>query len=333
MDILALIKPKDLVDFAENYDYSTNWIGSVLFPAEKTDDLEFALSQLAEYGDVPAIAKVHAFDTEARIGSREQISQKNFKKLLIKEKLPTSERAQYLLRYNDNDKVLKYIYDDFNIEMQRVLARVELENMQLISTGSITINENNVNQVVDYGYKNTHNTNFTGWSSPTHDILADLTAFVQTASSMGKKLTRAITSSKVISYLTKNDGITKLLAVKGEFPTEANVLNYIYLQYGIQFAVNDETYKIEGGDQTVHRFFPENKISFLTSADFGKGLFAPTPDELQDVAEAKDISLKANVYLKAWKEHDPSTVYTMGSAVYLPAVRDIDSLFIATVSA
>lgn len=333
MDILKLIKPEELKDFMDNYDYKTEWLGSTVFPAEKTDDLEFTLNQLGANATIPAIAKVHAFDTEARIGSREQITTKHFEKLLIKEKLPTSERAQYLLRYNDEDKVIKYIYSDFDIENQRVLARIELQNMTLLSTGQLSINENNFNKVVDYGYKSSHNVSFTSWSDPTHDIAADLNAFVMQAANEGKTITKAITSSKVISYLTSNKGIIDQLKIKGAFATTQNVLNYIYEQFGIQFAVNDERYKIEGGDSTTHRFFPENKISFLTSLDFGKGLYAPTPDELMDVPSAKEVDQRANIYLKAWKEQDPSTVYTMASAVYLPIVKDIDNLFIATVTA
>lgn len=333
MDISTLIKRKDLDDFSANYEYPTDWLGTQLFPREKTDDLEFALSQLEQYGNIPSIAKVHAFDTEARIGSREKLAERHFESLLIKEKLPTSEKAQYALKNNDKNKALKIIYDDLNIEMQRVLTRTELENMQVISTGKLTINENNVNTVIEYGYDNSHDTSFTGWSDPTHDIIGDINLFVQSALKQGKRLAYAVTSSKIVSYLTANKGIGEMLKIQGAIPTVTNVLNYIYAQFGLQIATNDELYKIEGGDNTLHRFFPENKISFLTTLDFGKGYFAPTPDELTDVASAADIDMRQNVYLKSWKEQDPSTVWTMGSAVYLPAVKDINGLYIATVAA
>ena len=335
MDILSLIKPKDLTDFMQNYDYNTDFIGNTLFPAEKTDDLEFSISNLVENGNVPAIAKVHAFDSQALIGSREAITVKNYQKLLIKEKLPTSERAQYLLQSNaGEDKLVKHIYNDFDIENQRVLARVELMNMQLVSTGQVQIAENNVSLTVDYGYDGTnHNVAFTNWGTASHSILSDLTALQERANAKGYVLTRALTSAKVLSYLTKNTEIKDVLLKLGKYPTQKNALDYIYEQYGIQFATNDAVYKIEGGDATTHRFFPENKIAFMTDGDFGRGFYAPTPDELMNIPSAKEVDLRANVYIKAWKEQDPSTVWTMASAVYVPVVRDINSLYIATVSA
>lgn len=335
MDILSLIKPTDLKDFMDNYDYNTDFVGNALFPAEKTDDLEFSIANLVENGNVPAIAKVHSFDSEAVIGSREGITVKNYQKLLIKEKLPTSERAQYLLMSNaGEDKLVKHIYNDFDIENQRVLARVELMNMQLVSTGQVQIQENNVNLTVDYGYNtSTHNVSFSSWGTASHSILGDIESLQATARAKGYELTRALTSSKVLSYLTKNTEIKDVLLKVGKFPTQKNVLDYIYEQYGLQFATNDAVYKIEGGDATTHRFFPENKIAFMTSDDFGKGFYAPTPDELNAIPSAKDVDLRANVYIKAWKEQDPSTVYTMASAVYIPVPKDINSLYIATVSA
>lgn len=331
-DILKLITPTDLTDFMDNYDYQTSFIGDQLFPSEKTDDLAFSISQLVENGNLPAIAKVHAFDTEARIGSRENLEVKHYEKLLIKEKLPTSERVQYLLNSGDTNKIIKHIYDDFNIENQRVLARCELEKMQLLSTGSLTISENNVSTTVDYGYKVAHNVNFTNWGTASHDILGDIENLVEAALQEGKNITRALTSRKVLTYFTHNEGIATALTKLGKLVTLKNALDLIYEQYGIQFAVNEDRYKVEGGDSTTHRFFPENKISFFGDGEFGKGFFAPTPDELMAVAEAKDVDMRAFVYIKAWKEHDPSTVWTMASAVYIPVPRDINSLFIATVS-
>jgi hypothetical protein len=71
----------------------------------------------------------------------------------------------------------------------------------------------------------------------------------------------------------------------------------------------------------------------MDDVEFGKGIFAPTPDEVKQVKGYNNADIQQFVYLKAWAEEDPSITWTMGSAVYLPLPLDINSLFIATISA
>lgn len=334
MDWLELLNRNALDTYSREYDYSTNYLGDAIFPKEKTRNLFVRIRDLVENGNVPAIAKFSAFDAEAPIGSRENFTEKDYQKLLIKEKLPTSEKAAYLLDANlPESDILKYLFNDFNIELQRVLTRVELANMQVLSTGKLTISENNVNTVIDYDLKNSHKLSFTGWSDPTHPIIGDLNQVVAAAKAEGRAVTRAVTSSKIIGYMVKNEEIIDTLASVNLIATEKNVLNFILEQFNIDFVVNDDVYKVEGGDTTTHRFFPEDTISFLPSETFGAGLFAPTPDEVKRVGGNNNADIRQFVYLKAWAEEDPSITWTMGSAVYLPLPLDINALFIATVAA
>lgn len=334
MDWLEILNRNALDIYSRNYDYSTNYLGDAIFTKEKTKNLFVRINQLVENGNVPAIAKFSAFDAEAPIGSREKFTQKDYQKLLIKEKLPTSEKAAYLLDANlPESELIKYLFDDFNIELQRVLTRVELANMQVLSTGKLTIQENNINTEIDYELKGAHKVSYSGWSNPSHSIISDLQAIVSLAVAEGRSVKRAVTSSKVISYMTKNTEIVDTLASVNRIATTKNVLDFINEQFGIDFVANDAVYKVEGGDNTTHRFFPENKISFMDDVEFGKGLFAPTPDEVKQVKGYNNADIQQFVYLKAWAEEDPSITWTMGSAVYLPLPLDINSLFIATISA
>lgn len=335
MDWLEFLNRNALDTYSREYDYSTNYLGDAIFPKEKTRNLFVRIRDLVENGNVPAIAKFSAFDAEAPIGSRENFTEKDYQKLLIKEKLPTSEKASYLLDANlPESDIIKYLFNDANIEFQRVLTRVELANMQVISTGKLTINENNVNTVIDYDLKDSHKLSaFTGWSNPAHSIISDLNQVVALAKAEGRSVTRAVTSSKVIGYMVKNEEIVDTLASVNQIATEKNVLRFILEQFNIDFVANDDTYKVEGGDTTIHRFFPEDKIAFLPSQTFGAGLFAPTPDEVKRVGGNNNADIRQFVYLKAWAEEDPSITWTMGSAVYLPLPLDINALFIATIEA
>lgn len=329
MDILKYLARENLDEFSRNYNYDTDFLGDVLYPKTKTKNLAVKVKQLLKNGTLPAIAKFSAFDAEAPIGSRETFQEKDYEKLLIKEKIQVGELDLYLKGLSD-DEIIDYLYDDMSIETQRVLARAELANMQVLSTGALTINENGFSGQIDYGYDSNHNLSFTGWNDPTHSILGDLQNVIDTANAEGKEIRRAVTSSKMINYMVKNEEIVFALNSINLMATKKNVLNFILESYGIDFVANDKLYKVEGGDVATHRFFPEDKIAFFGGEQFGVGLLAPTPAEMAEVKAMGEVDERQFVYLNAWTTNDPTATWTMGSMVYLPLPLDIDNLFIAS---
>lgn len=331
MDILEYLKRENLDEFSQNYNYDTDYLGDALFPKEKTKNLSARIKQLLKNGNVPAIAKFSAFDAEAPIGSREKLEEKNYDKLLIKEKIQAGELDLYMKGMSD-DEIVDFIYDDLAIETQRVLTRAELANMTVLAYGELKISENNVNTVVDYGYDSNHNLSFTDWDDPTHSILGDLQNAIDTATAEGKEIRRAVTSSNIVKYMVKNEEIVFALNSVNLMATTKNVLNFILETYNIDFAVNDKTYKVEGGDTVKHRFYPEDRISFFGAEQFGKGLLAPTPAEMANVKAPGEVDERQYVYLSAWTTNDPTATWTKGEMVYLPLPLDIDGLFIATVT-
>lgn len=329
MDILEYLSRENLDEFSRNYNYNTTFLGDALFAKQKTPNLAIKVKQLLKNGTLPAIAKFSAFNAEAPIGSRETFTEKDYEKLLIKEKIQVGELDLYLKGMSD-DEIIDYLYDDMSIETQRVLARAELANMQVLSTGALTINENGFNGVVDFGYDSNHNISLSGWNDPTHSIVTDLENIIAAAKAEGKEIRRAVTSAKIVGYMVHNEELVLALNSINLAATRKNVLNYILEAYGIDFVENDDLYKVEGGDVATHRFFPEDKISFFGADAFGVGLLAPTPSEMQTVKAPGEADMRQFVYLSAWSTNDPAATWTMGSMVYLPLPLDIDGLFIAT---
>lgn len=331
MNILNLITNKDRVDFSENFNYQTNFKLSPLFPAEKTSNFKVAISRLVDGGSLPVMAQFHALDSEARIGDRTNYKEIEFKKLMIKEKLNQTERIIELLgnKY-DNQEAIDFIYDDMSNLTSRVLARVELANNQVLSTGQLAIEENGFKTVVDYGYPSANNVAFTGWSDSAHDIVADLNSIIAKAKKAGKTVTRALTSSKIVQYMVNNAGIKEFFKNAGVLVTEQRVLQWVYENFGIAFETNDDVYKTSANASDTHRFFPENKISFFGgNGTLGKGLYGVTPEEL---GLNEGVATRGNVTITQWESNDPVAVWTKATAMYLPVLKDIEGLFIATVS-
>ena len=331
MDILNLITNKDRIDFSENYVYKHDFKLTRLFPANKTKNLKVAVNRLVENGNLPVMANFHAFDTEAKIGDRTNYREIQVEKLLIKEKLNETERILELLGNKPEPQdAIDFIYDDMENLASRVETRAELANNQVLSTGQLSINENNFTTIVDYGYDTDHNISLTGWNTASHDIIGDLNNVKKKGRQAGKNITRALTSEAIINFMMKNTAIQAFFTNANVLLTESRLLQWVYENFGIAFEVNEDIYKTSADATTTHRFFPENKISFFCGTGaIGKGFYAPTPEEL---GLNDGVATKGNITITQWETPDPVAVWTKASAIYLPVIADIDSLFIATVA-
>lgn len=325
-DLLKLIPKSDWKVFTDNFAYPTNFMGQKLFPAIKTDDLDVSIAQLVEGGNVPVMAQIHAFDSEARIGERPGFEVKDYTKLLIKEKLNQTERIAQFLRYAPDNKVKQFVFDDAANLISRVLTRAEVATMEVLGTGHATYKENNVSLDVNYGVKTA---NFTEtWTSADADILGEIETAISERASRGYTTERAITSSKVISYMLKNNAIKSFWANKAEPLTQSRLISWIRDNYGVELVVNDATYKTALSDTTAKRFYPENAITFLsTRTTVGQGMFGYTPEELS----LPETSEKNFVTVTQWYTEDPVAVWTKASALYVPVLKDSNSVSIYTV--
>lgn len=330
MDIMALVSQEDFLEYTSNYNYKTKFLLDSFFPSIKTEKFFIEMERIIENGDLPVVALAHAFDTEARIGDRTSIEKLELEQILIKEKLNQSERIRRYLNHGANkDKLVDYIYDDAGNLISRVLARVELMRNQLISTGKVSIDENNFKLTLDYGYKDSHSDNFTGWEDPTHDIIADLNRIKAKASEEGKEITKAITSSKILGYIIANKAINDIFAKALQLPTGDNILRWIYDNFGIQFAVNDVKYKEKANEKKLHRFFPENVITFIAGeGTFGNTVYGFTPEE----DAIPNATNSGYVTVSQWDTPDPVATWTKATALVLPVMNDIDRLFICKVN-
>ena len=332
MDLLTLIKPQELLEFTENLEYKVSgYMGQALFPARKTNNLKLEYYNITEGADLPVMAQVHALDAEARIGDRPNMEAISVEKLLIKEKLNQTEKIAYFL--NDlggrESEVVDYIYNDAANLVSRVITRTEVASMELLSTGKVTINENNVKKTVDFGFKDENRVALAGLSTPAFDFLGALQKIVDKAAAKGWTIQRAYTSTKVMNYLLANEGIKAFFANSTQLVTRNTIASWLDAQFGIEFVTNDLVYKESALGTATHRFFDEDTITFVgTRGTLGSGLFGYTPEELK-LANTSERNL---VTVTMWDTPDPVATWTKASGVYLPVPRNINGMIIAKVS-
>ena len=336
-NVLTMISDKDRLDFSQNYSIQRNYVGDVLFPDVKTENLEAEYERLSEGMELPTAAMVHAFDTEAAIGVRPSFEKVTVEKLLIKEKINQSERlAQLLNRGVRESRLVDYVYDDMNRLASNVKTRTEIAKMEVMATGKMTIKENGLDMEISYGVNKTKD--LSGWDDPSHDIISDIEEMVALAVDAGYAVNAILTSTKMISYMRKNTGIANAInGVNGaRIVTKAQIDTMLNELYGISTVrVNDASYGIPTADnkgRTAVRFFPENVFTLYVEGIGGKvgsGLWGVTPEEERQGAFT-DVNYKQFITISQWATPDPVAEWTKASGVFIPVLPNPFAMVIGT---
>lgn len=106
--ILDIFNQRTMLDYLRNVEQPTFALEE-LFPERKQLDLKF--TQLQGAGNLPVAATVHAFDTEAEIGSREAEA-RDLELFLIKRKLQLKEEQIIALESPRSEAEKKYLMKD-----------------------------------------------------------------------------------------------------------------------------------------------------------------------------------------------------------------------------
>ena len=334
-DYLKILGGEELANISVQFDYKNamaDFVGLKLLPMVKTENLKVAMYNLLKGAEIPVIALVHAFDSEARIGDRPNYEEFKAELFLIKEKINQGEELRKLVKdlgMNSNEAtLLNAIYDDISNEITKVLVAFERRACEALSTAKLVIDENGAKYTVDYKLSADNKIDFSGWSTPTHDIVADL-ATLKNASK--NKIVRQIVSSKVLGYMLANEKLIAFATAQNLPMTQDFVKNYISNALGIEIIVDDRTFKTAYNGGKEYRFFPENVvISFTTRSEVGRTFMTSTPTE----DASKVDTTYGFVAVHQWTTDDPYTSWTKAEGVGLPVIADINNtLYLSTVTA
>ena len=338
-DFLKILDGEELAQISVQFDYKTamnDFVGLKLLPMTKTENMKVAVYNLVKGSEVPVIALVHAFDSEARIGDRPNYEEIREELFLIKEKLNQGEELRKKIKDMGMDSseraIINAIYDDISNLIMKVLTAFErraCEDAQVYSVYSdVVIDENGAKRTVDYKLSEDNKVDFTNWADPTHDIIKDI-ATLQNESK--NKIVRQIMSSKVLGYIMANEKLNAFATAQLVPMTQNYVKNYISTTLGIEVVVDDRTYKTAYNGGKEYRFFDENTIVSLTTAgEVGKTFMTSTPIEDANQTKAK----YGNVAINQWVTPDPYTSWTEAEGVGLPVFADINNtLYLSKVEA
>lgn len=319
-----------------------------LFGDQRTDNLVAEWESIASAYKIPVMAQFHGFDTEAEKTIREPITAHNIEKGLIKVKINQSERMRALLNrgVQGDDRLYEYVMNDGLRLAEQVITRTKVAKNELLATGQVTINENNLNLTVDFGVP-AGNKGYTISLDEDADTPSQIQAVIDSAADDGVIITGMYTSRKNISAMRKNEAIQTAINGTnsvGALVTNTELQNYLAEEFGIQQIItNDLTYaspRTIGADGkpsvVTNRYYPKNKITFfarIANGAIGAGLWGDPPEaDAPQFLDVKQSGESPYVYITQWCENDPAVLWTKASSLFMPVLYAPDSLHIATVT-
>lgn len=331
-DVLELFGQKTMLDYSKTREYKP-LLGETLFPEVKHSTLEFDM--IKGGSSLPTIASVHAFDTEAEIGSREA-SKQALEAAYIKRKMQITEKDLIALAQPRNEAEKNYlmqnVFNDVDALVNGVRARVELMRIEALSKGKVMLNENGLDMSVNYHVPVNHQEALSGaglWTADTADIIGDMERWADT---LTDKPTRALTSTKILRAILRNSKIIGALFGKdsGRIPTRQD-LNAFLQQHDLPvIAVYDSKYRKQGanGSYTSHRYLDENKFVMFGDGTLGETLYGPTPEESRMVRDGADVSSVGKIITMVFEEgQDPISTWTKAAATAIPSFHAADNVF------
>lgn len=329
----------DLFTQREVLDYTRDrtpkpMMGETLFPARKIQGLEF--DYLQGGSSLPVAAKVHAFDTEAEIGSRE--ATKGAAELaLVKRKMQLKEKDIIALTNPRNSAEQQYlmqrVYNDLDNLVLSVRARHERMRMELLATGKVTLDESNDKAVVDYKVPDDHKAT-SNWASDDVNPLDDILNWTD---KMDSAPTRALTSTKLLRLLMRNKNVLASIYGRdtGKVLTLAELDQYMEANNLPVIRTYDAKYRTQDGQKyTKHRYWNEDAFAMFDDQLLGETVYGPTAEEIKLTANPEfETGLVGNIFTTVYETSgDPVATFEKAVATALPSFAAADDVFQATIT-
>ena len=319
-----------------------------LFPDRETDNLVAEWYTMAHEYQIPVMAQFHAFDVPAQKSDRAPVDEQNVEKCLIKSKRNTSELLRQLLKRGVRleSELYKKVMDDAAALNDEVVTRAKVARHELIATGQVTIKENGLDEVIDYGVPANHkNKTLDVGSGAKKGILEQIQDIIDQAVDEGVTLNGIVCGKAFIAKLRRNPQVQ--IAINGN--TSSGILigrrqieDFLAEEFDLTQVVIDEQryaepYKERVNNRPVvkaHRYYPADRVTFFgtyNGMSLGAGLWGAPPEV--EIANFAQVSGGENpfVYITQWAEKDPAILWTKASALYVPVLYAPQSLFIASI--
>lgn len=340
-DVLELFNQPTVLDYLKERKYQTYSVGEALFPEVKHDTLEF--EYLVGANELPVIAKVHSFDTEAEIGSVEAAKQA-LEAAYFKKKYQITEKDLIALKFPRTAQEQQYLTQRvFNLidkAVSDVRSLAELMRMQVLSEGKLKLNLHTAGTpkslTLDYHVPTNHKEALAGtdiWGTGTEDMIGDLERW---SNALDITPTRTLTSKKIVGLMLRNPKIIGYLYGTGSgrvanladlnaFLTQQGLPSIAVYESGANTKYREQN---DDGTYTTKSYFPDNKFVMFGDGQLGETLFGPTPEESRMVLDGTDVTSVGKVIAMVYEEgKDPISTWVKAAATAIPSFPEAQNVF------
>ena len=322
------------------------YLGETLFPAQKKMGLD--LRWIKSHNGLPVSLAASEFDAKTVIRPREGFEVTATQMPFFREGMSIREAdRQDLLRALESGNayvqpVLARIYNDAANLIEGASVVNERMRMQLLSTGSIDIQDSHGKKVkYNYNFKASHKTTLTStakWDDDDAPVNSQIQTWMDTIEAdTGERPSRAILTTKTLNYLKANKEI--LAELKPLVATQAApirndaIIRWFSEAFGLSVAVYNKKYLNALGGVAAN-FFPDDVFTLLPAGSLGSTWFGTTPEEadLMAGANANVQIVNTGVAVTSFTTTDPVNVNLKASQIALPSFEAADKVFIATVA-
>jgi Phage major capsid protein E len=324
-----------LADYEINRFTLSQWL-----PSKPIDDIEYRVNN-GQLGLADA-ASFRAYDAEAAIGRRQGFGRIRGELPPLSWKLRLGEYDRLRLRAPNttaqgSQAIVDAIYNDVDVTVLSVAARIELARGSALSAGAVSIAEDGVIASVDFGRASAHSNVAPAvlWSTTaTATPIADLTAwrFTYRQTNGGTEPGAILTSQAVLANILRSAEVKAFAAANGQVPSivSRQVLNTILAAYDLPpIVVNDAQINVNG---TATRVIPANNVLLLPPPGqtyLGGTFWGTTSESLQP--EFGLTGAEPGIVAGTYATQDPVALWTKATAAPLPVLANPNLTFQAVV--
>jgi hypothetical protein len=315
-----------LADEARNGFDLAQWL-----PHRFVNDLDYRFTRGGE--GLTEAATFRTYDTESPIGSRPGVTRVSGELPPISRKIRLGEYARLRQRANGgNEEIVAGLLSDAERMSRAVAARLELARGDALVNGTVTISENGVEAVVDFGRDASHTVAAgTVWTDTTNGtVLSDLVAWYDTyVATNGEPPEAVLTSTKVARLMQRNAEVINAIAgsASGRTRVTRAELDALLESEGLPgIFINDARVRVDG---TASRVISEDHILMLPApvgqddpdgTDLGASLWGTTAESLEPEygLEGEEPGVVAGVY----STKDPVALWTKAAGIGLPVLAN-----------
>lgn len=344
MTIFDLVVSSEIVAYWElKTQDRAPYLGEELWPNEQKMGLK--LEWLKGSNGLPVVLRPSAYDVAAvprpRIGFEKLSTNMPYFKesKYIDEEL--RQQLNMVIESNNKaliDMIMRQIFNDEIELLEGAAAQRERMRMMALTTGVISIEGNGQVYDYDYGMPEDHKVTVSkSWSDPTATIIEDIRAGIdKIEADTGVTVERAVTGSKVIGYMRKNNEIKATLNVLSQgngYISDGRILQYISDELGIEVVKNDKQYKDE--TKTTQRYVPDDVFVMFPAGQLGNTWFGMTPEQSDLMSSnVANVSITdTGVAVTTTQKTDPVQVETKVTQICLPDFPTADQVYILDVIA